>query len=381
MSQINEPIYTLIYNNGPERGFEKYELNKEDFLRETSKLLPKPHKIFLGLGDFLEVGDYNNLMDNIFFKMDGSLLEDMLDKNNRKIAKDGNIPFSFFKLAIYFPDFLLKEVPTSCVSAIGKKSRLFPGAETFTRFIKNYEPTVLTAMPHEIAIEFVKRVGLSEDNLFSTIYNIKNDGFRDLYEGGIQRFVSGNRKSIEIEKYMNDNNLSEKEILYIGRGEAGVKTFSTVNSIAFNPSLSIIPETKITLYGSSLQSLLILFDHSDHLHTHINSKIYEGYIPTLVVLSNEKQKSQELINIELEHLRLQSNLIGQRIESSGASYNSVMREIDIAFGGATFNIGEVRNMIRERMEAYRKSPELLVKKIYDIANERYKNFFREETNF
>jgi hypothetical protein len=82
----NDPIYTLIYNKGSEKGFEKHELKKKEFLKEASQLLAPPRKIFLALGDFLEVGDYNNLMDNIFFKMDGSLLEDMLDKNNRKIA-------------------------------------------------------------------------------------------------------------------------------------------------------------------------------------------------------------------------------------------------------------------------------------------------------
>jgi hypothetical protein len=232
-------------------------------------------------------------------------------------------------------------------------------------------------MPHEIAIEFVKRVGLNEENLFSTLYKIKNDGVRDVYEGGIERFVSGNRKSIEIEKYMNDNNLTENEILYIGSGEAGVKTFSTVNSIAFNPSISIIPESKITIYGSSLQALLVLLNHNENVDNHVQSELFEGYIPSLIVYSSEKQKSQELIDIELEHLRLQNNLIGHIIEYSGASFNSVLREIDIAFGGATFNIGEVRSKIRERMEDFRKNPELLVKKIYDIANERYKNYFRQ----
>ena len=71
--------------------------------------LKKPKKIFLGMGDFLEVGDYSKLLDSVFYDEGSVHFEKILDKNNRKIAEMGNIPFSFFKLAVYYPEFLLKE--------------------------------------------------------------------------------------------------------------------------------------------------------------------------------------------------------------------------------------------------------------------------------
>jgi hypothetical protein len=124
--------YTLIENHGNGRPFEIRSLGKNEFLQILPSLWKEPKKVFLGLGDFLEIGDYSTLMDNIFFDTEGIKLENILDINNRKISLQGGIPYSFFKLAVYFPDFLLKDVPTSCVSVIGEKSRLFPGAEIFT---------------------------------------------------------------------------------------------------------------------------------------------------------------------------------------------------------------------------------------------------------
>ena len=369
--------YDLIYNFGKEKGFEKCSFEKKDFLRETAKLIKEPKKIFLGLGDFLEIGDYNKMMDSVFFDEDGVKFENILDSNNRKISLEGNIPFSFFKIAVYFPDFLLKDVPTSCISAIGEKARLFPGAENFVKNIKKYDPLVLTAMPHEIALEFVKRVGLGEENLIATSYKIKKDRLnRDVYAGDINRFISGNRKSIEIERFMNEKSLRDDEVVYIGRGEAGVRTFSTVNSIAFNPSKNIIPESRITVYGSSLESILILFNFDGSLTRHLASDIAEGFLPSLVVFSDVKEKSDELIELELHHRRLQSNIIGQRIEHAGESYESVERDVEVAFAGSSININEVKKIINERMKSYRSKPQDLVKKIYDITRLRYNNFFQ-----
>jgi hypothetical protein len=374
---MEEKKYTLIINRGIEGGYEARSFDKKDFLRETSTLLKKPRKIFLGLGDFLEVGDYNKLLDSIFFDEEGVQLENILDKINRRISEEGNIPFSFFKLAVYFPDFLLKDVPTSCVTAIGKQSRLFPGAVNFVKYIKEYVPIVLTAIPHEIAIEFVKRVGLGEENLIATEYKIKkNENNRDVYSGDINRFISGDRKSIEIERVMNEQELREAEVVYIGRGEAGVKTFSTVNSIAFNPPENIIPESRITLYGSSLESLLVLFNFEGELERFLLSDIIEEYLPALVVYSEVKKKSPELIDLELREGYRQNNIIGQRIEYSGESYYSVERDIEVAFGGSSIDIRAVREMISNRMANYKKNPQKLVREISAIARERYMSFGR-----
>ena len=350
-------------------------LNKKDFLLETSALIKKPKKVFIGLGDFLEVGDYKTLLDSVFFDNEGIKFENILDNNNRKISLEGNVPYSFFKLAVYFPDFLLKEVPTYFVSAIGEKSRLFPGAETFIENIMPYTPSVLTAMPFEIASEFVKRVGLDENNLVSTEYKIKKDkNKKEIFAGDINRFISGDRKSLEIEKFMNENDLQDDDVIYIGGGEAGIKTFSTINSVAFNPSKNIIPESKINVYSSSLEALLVLFNFDGGLDKFLMSAVSENFIPSLVVYSHVTEKSDELIEIELSHRNLQNNIIGQRIEYSGDSYQSVEREIDVAFAGSSINIMDVKNMVTERIGIYKENPGDLVKNIYDIAKKRYKNF-------
>ncbi len=372
---MSEIEYTLVINHGKGRGYDVFTLDKKDFLRRTSSLLKKPEKLFLGLGDFLEIGDYNQLLDSIFFDEEGVSLENLLDSVNRKLSDEENIPFSFLKLAVYYPDFLLKDVPIPCVSTIGKKARLFPGAKTFVKYIKEYEPLVLSAVPYEITIEFIKRLGLNEQNLISTEYKIDNESSKyRIYAGNINRFVSGNRKSIEIEKYMAKVGLRDEEIVYIGRGEAGANTFSTVNSVAFNPSFSIIPYSRITLYGSSLESLLVLFNFDGELEKFLLSDTIEEYLPSLVVYSDTKDKDDSLINMELEHRRLQNNIIGQRIEHSEDSYNTVERDIEITYGGSVVNIKEVRNMIRERMEKYQKDPEKFINEICDIAKERYKSF-------
>jgi hypothetical protein len=52
----------------------------------------------------------------------------------------------------------------------------------------------------------------------------------------------------------------------------------------------------------------------------------------------------------------------------------VEREIEITFGGSFVNMQEVRDMIGKRMQAYREKPQELVKEIYRIAKQRYKNF-------
>lgn len=372
---MTEDKYELIINHSLDRGFERISLDRRDYLKELSYLLKEPHKVFLGLGDFLEIGDYNTLIDNIFFDTEGIKIENILDDNNRRLSTGGDVPFSFFKLAVYFPDFLLKDVPTSCISVIGEKSRLFPGAETFIRFIKSYEPVVLTAMPFEIAIELIKRVGLDENNLVCTDYKKKSDPVKkEVYAGDINRFLSGDRKSLVIEKYMHENDLKENDVVYIGRGEAGVKTFSSVNSVAFNPFDNIIQQSKITLYGSSLISLLALFNFDGRLDELLLSEKFEEFMPSLVVYSSVKEKSPELVNIEIQHRNMQSNIIGQRIEHSGESYKSVEREIEVVFAGSSININQVKQLVTERMEEYRRNPAELVKKIYEIAKVRYKNF-------
>ncbi|HOT46904.1 MAG TPA: hypothetical protein PLM53_07415 [Spirochaetota bacterium] len=374
--------YELIINHSREKGFESISLDKRDYLKEVSYLLKEPKKVFVGLGDFLEIGDYSTLIDNIFFDTEGIKIENILDDNNRRLSTEGEVPFSFFKLAVYFPDFLLKEVPTSCISVIGEKSRLFPGAETFIRFIRAYDPLVLTAMPQEIAIELIKRVGLNEDNLIATDYRKKQDKInKEVYAGDVNRFISGDRKSLIIEKYLHENNLRNDEVVYMGRGEAGVKTFSQVNSVAFNPFDNIIPQSKITLYGSSLLSLLVLFNYNGAFNDFLLSDEFEEFMPSLVVYSSAREKSQELIDIEVQHRNMQNNVIGQRIEHSGVSYKSVEREIEVVFAGSSININQVKQMVTERMEEYRKNPGDLVRKIYDMAKLRYKNFCTNGTSF
>ena len=369
-----EQKYILVHNRGLE-GFDINPLDKKDFIRETSKLFHRPKKIFLGLGDFLEVGDYNILIDSLFYDNEGIRFENILDKNNRKLAEEGNIPVSFFKLGVYFPDFLLKNVPVYCVSMIGRKSRLFPGAEVFVKYIKEYEPIVLSAMPEEIAIEIVDRLDLDERNLVSTEYKTKKvDGIKNVYSGDITRFISGDRKSLEIEKIMAGKGYKEKEVVYIGRGEAGAKTFSAVNSIAFNPSANIIPESRINVYGSSLEALLVLFNFDGELEKFLLSDVSEEFLPSLVVYSDVREKSDKLIEIERQHCNYQNNILGQRIEHSGDSYESVRREIDIALGGSNIDIQKVRESISRRLEVFRNNPQELVKQIYGIAKERYKNF-------
>ena len=370
-----EKTYELIINHGISGGYESFHLNRDDYLKEVSSLIREPRKVFLGLGDFLEIGDYSTLMDNIFFDTEGIKIENILDYDNRRFALEGNIPYSFFKLAVYFPDFLLRDVPTSCITAIGEKSRLFPGAETFIAEIKRYDPVVLTAMPYEIAREFVRRLGLDDRNLVATEYHKKTDHLKnEVYAGDIKRFISGDRKSLEIEKYMNEHGIKEDEVIYIGRGEAGVKTFFTVNSIAFNPFDDIIPQARISLYGSSLISLLPLFNFDGCLNEQLKSNDFAPYMPSLVVYSKVKEKSQDLIEYEKVHRNMQSNIIGQIIEHSGESYDSVARAIEVTFAASTINITQVKEMVTDRMERYRHNPEELVKQIYDIAQERYKNF-------
>lgn len=372
---MTDDKYELIINHSKDSGFDSIKLEKRDFLKELSYLLSEPKKVFLGLGDFLEIGDYSTLIDNLFFNTEGIKIENILDDNNRRLSSEGDVPFSFFKLAVYFPDFLLKDVPTSCISVIGEKSRLFPGAETFIRFIKHYEPLVLTAMPTEIAIEFVKRIGLNENNLISTEYKKKTDKIKkEVYAGDVNRFISGDRKSLVIEKYMHEHDLKDNEVVYIGRGEAGVKTFSSVNSVAFNPFDNIIQQSRITLYGSSLVSLLVLFNFDGRLDEILMSESFEEFIPSLVVYSPVKEKSPELIDIEIRHRNMQGNIIGARIEHSGESYKSVEREIEVVFSGSSININQVKQMVTDRIEEYRRNPGELVKKIYDIAKVRYKNF-------
>lgn len=376
---MEEQKYILIINKGEENDFQVQNLEKIDFLRATSILLKKPKKIFLGMGDFLEIGDYNNLLDSIFFETEGIAFENILDDINSRIAEQGNIPFSFLKLAVYFPDFLLKDVPVFCSSIVGKKSRLFPGAENFTKYIKEYNPIILSALPYEIAIEFTKRLGLHDENLISTEYRVEPDDHnRPVYAGGIKRFISGDRKSLEIEKSMATHDLKEDEIVYIGRGEAGTKTFSTVNSIAFNPSQTIIPESRLTIYGSSLESLLVLFNFDGDLEKYLMSDPVEEFLPSLVVYSETRKKSKELIDIELQHRQLQSNVIGQRIECSGESYKSVRREIEVEFGGSTVNMREVKHMVEGRMHEYRNNLDRFIREISMIAVDRYKNIFISE---
>jgi len=369
-----EKKYLFILNNGPDEGFEEYSLSKTEFVKMISRYISEPKKIFLGLGDFLEIGDYNNLIDAVLLDTEVAKLEGILDKNNRKISEEGDIPFSFFKLAVYYPDFLLKGVPVECISTIGKKARVFPGAEIFIKNIKKYEPLIFTAIPYEISIEYMRRLGLDKKNLIATEYKKALSNNRPVYTGDIIKFISGNRRGIEIEKKMAEFNLTENEILYIGRGEAGANTFSSYKSIAFNPSQNIINKSNITLYGSSLESLLVLFNFNSVLDNYLLSEDYEENFPSLVVFSNKKGKKPELINIELEHRQMQENIIGIRIEHSEDSYGSLEREINVMLGASAINIAHVRQLIYSRMQKYIEDPQSLVKDIYTKAMERYKNF-------
>jgi hypothetical protein len=97
-------------------------------------------------------------------------------------------------------------------------------------------------------------------------------------------------------------------------------------------------------------------------------------MPSMVVFSHKKEKNGELINMELEQRHLQENIIGLKIEHSEDSYASLEREINVLLGASTVNISVVRNMIFSRMNKYLDDPQGLVKDIYSIAKERYKNF-------
>ena len=118
-----EKKYLFIFNHGPDEGFEEYSLSRNEFIRMIAKHISEPKKVFLGLGDFLEIGDYNNLIDAVLLDQEVAKLEGILDKNNRKISEDGDIPFSFFKLAVYYPDFLLKDVPVVEIHSTGTSFR------------------------------------------------------------------------------------------------------------------------------------------------------------------------------------------------------------------------------------------------------------------
>ncbi len=369
-----ENTYELIINNGLEQGYEHHILDKKSFISEVSKLLTRPKKIFLGLGDFLELGDYNNLIDAVLLDQDVTKLEGIIDKNNRKISEEGDIPFSFFKLAVYYPDFLFKGVPVECISTIGRKARLFPGSEGFIRHIKKYNPLVLTAIPYEISIEYMKRMGLGKINLLATEYKKAVVNNREIFTGDIIKFVSANRRSLAIEKIMAEMDYRTDDILYIGRGEAGSNTFTTYNSIAFNPAEGILSKPQYSIYGSTLESLLVLFNYDNELEEYLLSEQYEQNLPSLIVFSHKKEKRRDLIELELEHRQMQENIIGLKIEHSEDSYASLEREINVLLGASTVNISMVRNLIFARMTKYLDDPQGLVRDIYSIARERYKNF-------
>jgi len=369
-----ENKYELIINNGLNEGFERKILDKKSFIKETAKLLTRPKKIFLGLGDFLEIGDYNNLIDAVLLDQDIAKFEGIIDKNNRKLSEEGDIPFSFFKLAVYYPDFLFKGVPVECISTIGRKARLYPGSEVFIRHIKKYDPLVLTAIPYEISIEYLKRIGLGKINLLATEYKKAVVNNREIFTGDIIKFISGDRRSLAIEKIMAEMDYRNDDVLYIGRGEAGSNTFTAYNSIAFNPSEGILSKPKFTIYGSTLESIPVLFNYDNELDDYLLSEQYEENLPTMIVYSHKKEKSRELIDLELEHRQMQENIIGLKIEYSEDSYASLEREVNVLLGASTVNIRAVRSLIFSRMSKYMDDPQVLVKDIYSIAKERYKNF-------
>jgi hypothetical protein len=145
-----------------------------------------------------------------------------------------------------------------------------------------------------------------------------------------------------------------------------------VSSIAFNPADTIIPVSKITIYGSSLESLLVLFNFDGELERYLTSQPMEEFMPSLVVFSEKRGKSDELMEIETTHRRLQNNIIGQRIEHAGESFDSVERDIEVEFGGSAIDIKKVRGLISDRMRRYENNPDDFVREVYDIARERYK---------
>jgi len=371
---MNEKKYELIINNGLKDGFERLFLDKAAFINETAKLLKRPKKVFLGLGDFLELGDYNNLIDAVLLDQDVTKLEGILDKNNRKISEYGHIPFSFFKLAVYYPDFLFKGVPIECISIIGRKARLSPGTEVFIQNIKKYDPLVVTSIPYEISIEYMKRMGLGKANLIATEYKKDIINNKEVFTGDIIKFISGNRRALAIEMIMAENDYGNDDVLYIGRGDAGTDTFALYNSIAFNPTEGIMSKPKFTLYGSTLESLLVLLNYDNELDKYLLSNQYEENLPSLIVYSNVREKSRELIEIELEHRQLQENTIGLGIEQSEDDYGSLEREINVLLGASTVDIIGVRSFILSRMSKYLNNPQGLVKDIYSMAKERYDNF-------
>ncbi len=371
---LNEKTYELVINHGAGEGFERHVLKREGYIAAIQERLRQPKKIFLGMGDFLEVGDYNNLIDALLLDQEIAKLEGILDKNNRKISEESDIPVSFFKLAVYYPDFLLKDIPVEIISMIGKKARLFPGAEYFIRHIKNLSPLIFTAIPYDISIEYVKRLGLTAANILATEYKKALVGNREVYTGDIVRFVSGNRRNIAIEKYMAEMDIRNEDIIYVGRGEAGSTTFSTYNSIAFNPPRWIMARSTTTIYGSTLESLLPLFNFNGELTDMLLSDDFEESLPSMVVFSGVREKSDELLEIELEHRQMQENIIGLRMEYSEDSYGSLEREINVMLGASAINITAVRSMIFSRLKGYINDPQVMVKDIYTMARERYKNF-------
>jgi len=373
---MEEQKYIIAINKGPDKKFEKIELKRKDFIFKIKELFPKPKRIFLGMGGFLEIGDYSRLLDSVFIEQNSINYETLLDKTNRELSENESIPFSFFKLGVYFPDFILKDVPTYCASAIGRKARLFPGASMFIKNILSYDPLILSALPSEVGAEIIGRTGIPDKNLISTEYSKKTDERNRLvFSGGLDKFISGDRKSLEIEKQMAINNLKKSDVVYIGQGEAGVDTFSSVNSIAFNSSKVLMKRAGITLYGSSLESLLVLFNHEEKLNRYILSSLYESHLPSLVVFSEGLEKSKELLDLEIKHCRYQENILAQRIELSGESFNSVVNELYLEFGASSVNIREIRQMITKRIACYKQNSQKLVDNIHEIAKKRYKSLF------
>ncbi len=348
-------------------------LTKKEFLKKTSELVKKPKKIFLGMGDFLEIGDYNNLIDAILLNNYFARFEAVLDKNNRKISESGDIPFSFFKLGVYFPEFIFKDLHVDCISTIGKKGRLFPGAKEFIDLIKEFNPLVFTAVPFELSIEYLKRLGLSQENLFSTEYAKKDDD-KNIFSGTMDRFVSGDLRIKKIEQEMKEFNYAPEDILYIGRSEAGSATFASLNSIAFNPPGSIMERSKLNIYGSTLESLAVLLNFNSTIEEKVLSEDFDQSFPSLVVYSLVQEKSPDLLKIEFEHRQMQENIIGMKIEHSQDSYASLEREINVMLGASNVNISKARKVIYSRLEKYLFDSKSLVKDVYNLALERYKKF-------
>jgi len=220
----------------------------------------------------------------------------------------------------------------------------------------------------------MKRMGLGKINLLATEYKKALVNNKEIFTGDIVKFVSGNRRSLAIEKTMAEMDYRTDDILYIGRGEAGSNTFTTYNSIAFNPAEGILSKPQYSIYGSTLESLLVLFNYDNELEEHLLSDQFEQNLPSLIVFSRTKGKQSELIELELEHRQMQENIIGLKIEHSEDSYASLEREINVLLGASTVNITMVRSMIFSRMSKYLDDPQGLVRDIYSIARERYKNF-------